>query len=458
MKQQVRVAIDLTYVNNARNGTHVYAIQFLSALARQCPDYVTLTVIVLNELQQEHLQPSIIPYGIILTLDEVRNMPLLRFDLIHRPAQINRHIDTQFLRAVASRCLVTYLDSIAFSNPNYFPDHESWLAYCREIRYAFEIVDGVFFISQEAHKDAARNGLELGPEREFVTYCGVDHVTTQLQPIQSLAEKQLVKPPYILVLGTNFTHKNRIFSLQILCKLREIYHWNGSLVFAGPEVSDGGSYIEEWDYLRRHPELRRQVRYLGSVTERQKQQLIHQAALVLYPSLHEGFGMVPFEAAALDTPALTLRVSALAEVLGEHPQYIETLDPVEAAHTVWSLLTNRLAAKTQIQHIYERGIKYTWDEVATATWQAYWQIINLPPRNQTLHVDDHIDKLNTITSAADQLLKFAERKPLRRIDVWRDRFSAVRRTWQRGGFLQVYHQILYFARYLYARRAMRKYQ
>jgi len=56
---------------------------------------------------------------------------------------------------------------------------------------------------------------------------------------------------------------------------------------------------------------------VGNVTEAEKAWLLQHAGLVIYPSIYEGFGIVPFEAAARSTPALSTRFTAVGEVLGD---------------------------------------------------------------------------------------------------------------------------------------------
>ena len=54
---------------------------------------------------------------------------------------------------------------------------------------------------------------------------------------------------------------------------------------------------------------------LGAVDEAEKAWLYANAALVLYPTVNEGFGLVPFEAADAGAPCLWAAHSSLAELL-----------------------------------------------------------------------------------------------------------------------------------------------
>jgi glycosyltransferase involved in cell wall biosynthesis len=183
------------------------------------------------------------------------------------------------------------------------------------------------------------------------------------------------------MLGTNYRHKNRPFALRLFASLLEEYAWPGNLVFAGGAKLAGGSSREESHEIEQHPALQGRVINLGAVDEGEKQWLLEKAALLLYPSTVEGFGMVPFEAALAGTPALTSRLSSLGEVLGgDDLIYLESFEPVESAKTAWQLLTQPELAHRQTAAIQLRAGTFTWEKVAEATWEFYRQILRKAPR------------------------------------------------------------------------------
>jgi glycosyltransferase involved in cell wall biosynthesis len=71
------------------------------------------------------------------------------------------------------------------------------------------------------------------------------------------------------------------------------------------------------------------VTVLGAVSEAEKLWLYSNAGLVLYPTLSEGFGLVPFEAAERGVPCLSTRQGSLDEVLPRDLLTLRSLDPVE---------------------------------------------------------------------------------------------------------------------------------
>src|SRR5205807_8436481 len=89
------------------------------------------------------------------------------------------------------------------------------------------------------------------------------------------------------------------------------------LVFAGLSVAHGSSRREEARFLDAHPELATSVLDVGAVTDVEKAWLFARASLVAYPSVVEGFGLVPVEAAAHRVPCLWAPGSSLSELLPE---------------------------------------------------------------------------------------------------------------------------------------------
>jgi hypothetical protein len=116
------------------------------------------------------------------------------------------------------------------------------------------------------------------------------------------------------------------------------------------------------------------------VSEAENKWLWEKATLLLFPSIYEGFGLVPFEAAAVGTPSLTTRSTALSEVLGDRPIYLESLDAEAGAQVIWSLLSQPDLVREQLAAIQAMASTFKWRDVAAKTWDFYRRILEMPPR------------------------------------------------------------------------------
>jgi glycosyltransferase involved in cell wall biosynthesis len=379
-----RIAIDATAVVGQTTGTQVLILELVRALATDPDRSAHLTMIVGDGTPKEAL------LGVDELVDDVARHSDLRklehplYDLVHRPCQLRSAAQLDFLRRVARRFVVSQLDFIAYSNPSYARTFEEWADYRTATQFLFDTADGIVFLSSDGATDASHQGLQIDPERSCVSYVGVDHQLRAAESRPPQGSDEFGSEPFILMLGANFRHKNRAYALRVFKCLLTQYGWSGQLVFAGPEVSSGGSDHEEVRELERSPEIRARVHDVGPVDEEQKRWLLENASLVLYPSVYEGFGLVPFEAAAYGTPTLTTRATSLSEVLGEGPVFLESFDPMVGAEIAWPLLQDPVAARQQVEVIQARAKDFTWRQVASVTWHFYERLLKMPPRRQGL--------------------------------------------------------------------------
>jgi GT2 family glycosyltransferase len=375
------IAIDATCLNGTTTGTQVGTLELVRALASAPNRFGRLILLVGDGVPPAYLQGIDRLVDKVIPLGQLRDAVDPPFDLIHRPFQVVSASDLQMLRTVARRFIVSHLDCISYTNPSYALNAGAWLDYRRQTEATFAAADGMAFISEHARQDAAHKGLRLPPERSCVVYFGVDHQLHRAPaPPPPPACLKWGDVPFLLVIGTNFEHKNRTYAVQVFQALAGRYAWPGHLIMAGPHVASGGSEVEEAHARSQHPEVDERIHDLGGVTEAEKAWLLANAALVLYPSVYEGFGLIPFEAAAYQTPTLTFRETALEEILGDALTYLTSHDPERGAETVWQFINDPETLRRQVDSIRTRALAFSWDNVARAAWDFYGLISRLPPR------------------------------------------------------------------------------
>jgi glycosyltransferase involved in cell wall biosynthesis len=256
-------------------------------------------------------------------------------------------------------------------------------------------------------------------------------------------ESKELNNPFVLMLGTNFRHKNRVYVLKVFRLLIEEHNWNGDLVFAGPNVLDGSSEKEEALLLSNYSQLKARVHYLGRVSEEEKKWLLENAALVVYPSNYEGFGLVPFEASVMGTPALATNLTSLSEVLGDQVLYLESLDPGEGVKKFLSLLSDSHLAQLQVTAIRERAAYYTWSKVAKRTWNFYERILEMPPRRS--YDDCTVERSLSI----EQKIKYSA--AAQEVSSWRRRMAGGCYLFFTQGFGALFREIRNYVRWLWIR-------
>jgi GT2 family glycosyltransferase len=379
--QPVRIAIDATYVAPTTTGTSVVAFELIRALGTSPQRSAELFVIVRNGTTASFSQRIGDYVDGIYSVDRLLQMDAPMFDLVFRPAQLRTIDDLRLLHTVAEKLIVFQLDFIAYANPAYVASKEEWMEYRRITELVLATADGVGYLSNDVMADGSLHGLEVPEERCCVLNSGVDHYFHRSQTTPRSPANHLSSKSFLLVLGTNFLHKNRAHNLRIFEELLKQTNWSGTLVFAGPRVSHGGSIQEEGTLFEQLPlDVRSRIVDLGEVDEDEKNWLLEHAAVVLYPSICEGFGLIPFEAATYGTPTIPARSTSLQEILGEGLIYFDTFDPSANAGIVYKILTDEKLAQRQVDIVLERSQHYQWDSVATSVWDFVFRTLSLPHR------------------------------------------------------------------------------
>jgi len=231
----------------------------------------------------------------------------------------------------------------------------------------------VITVSEATRRDVLEH-LGLPEERVVAVPNGV---AISPQP-SAVSERQPATGPYdlptryILAVGTLEPRKNllRLFEAVRLLAERPATK-DVVLVHAG-----GYGWLAD-DILKaaRSPALRGRVRLLGFVAEEHLTCLYHQARLLAYPSLFEGFGLPVLEAMASGCPVVTSDRSSLPEVAGDaavlvDPESVEAI--AEGIRRVWEGdalagdLTARGLARAQL---------FSWERTARLTADVYESVL-----------------------------------------------------------------------------------
>jgi glycosyltransferase involved in cell wall biosynthesis len=116
------------------------------------------------------------------------------------------------------------------------------------------------------------------------------------------------------------------------------------------------------------------VRFLGFVPDATLAALYRMAAVFVFPSLYEGFGLPPLEAMAGGAPVVTSNVSSLPEVVGDAALLIDPLDPGAIADAIARILTDKALRADLIRRGYERVHTFSWARSVARVKQVYAEV------------------------------------------------------------------------------------
>ena len=337
-----------------------------------------------------------------------------RSTIFHRPQQVFETADLRLALRLGERTVLNQLDLIAYRNPGYHADGAAWRSNRRVTREALAAAERIVVFSDHTRLELLSDEL-ADEDRICIVPPGLDHPSPGdgRRPAgldrtrRTGAGDEENAPAFLLCLGTDFRHKNRLFALRLLASLRERHGWDGGLVLAGTHIPHGSSREFERDFLAQQPQLAEAVTELGAIDEQEKTWLMGRAAAVVYPSVYEGFGLVPFEAALSGVPCLFAPQSSLAEVLPADMAAVVPWDPDESAARAFELLEDTAARALHVQALVDAARSLTWKDTAEAMVDIYREAAVAPVREAKALSQDEVERehdLRELIAAQDVLV------------------------------------------------------
>ncbi|OQB25974.1 MAG: D-inositol 3-phosphate glycosyltransferase [Chloroflexi bacterium ADurb.Bin180] len=260
-----------------------------------------------------------------------------RIDLVH----FVKNLGSFF---VPCRSVVTVYDLSVLLYPEIYPWSDR--LYWRWVEpLTLRHADRVIAISQDTAHDLERfYRLERG--RVEVIYPGYDESYRPLpaEQVAAIRSKYGLPDQFVLHVGSISRKKNLLPVVRAIALLRERGQ-DVRLVLIGRLYGKG----RDGELLRglESGELASQVTWLGAVPSEDLPALYNAATVLTFPSLQEGFGLVPLEAMACGLPVITSGAGAIGEVVGDAARIVEAAGDAEAwAQTLQEVLREPEARQT----------------------------------------------------------------------------------------------------------------
>jgi len=194
-------------------------------------------------------------------------------------------------------------------------------------------------------------------------------------PAAILADKlkpfHLEPKKYILSVGTIEPRKNLLALIKAYALLPESIKSNWPLVIAGMLGWKDQAITKGIEALTQ----KGTVKPIGYVPDRMLPFLYAGAALFVYPSLYEGFGLPPLEAMASGVPVMVSNRSSLPEVVGETGVFIDPEDIESMAQKMIWLLKDSQRCEQMVKSGLERAKRFTWYACAEKTYRIYQRVL-----------------------------------------------------------------------------------
>ena len=237
--------------------------------------------------------------------------------------------------------VATLHDATSFVIPNYQPETKVIF------RNAAERCRALITDSQFSAQELARE-LALPLERLTPIHLGVD------MPVSKVHFPILREQPYALFVGTAEQRKGIATLVRAMERVRR--DDPDLRLFVAGALGDGLT-----------PEEASAVNALGFVDDDVLDQFYHGAAVFVFPSRYEGFGLPVLEAMAYGVPVITTNVTAIPEVAGEAALYVPPDDDVALAAAIARVRSDPALAESLRARGRARAASMTWTKTAAAT-------------------------------------------------------------------------------------------
>ncbi len=170
---------------------------------------------------------------------------------------------------------------------------------------------------------------------------------------------------YFMYFGAIHPRKNLVNLLKAFSIFKKWQRTGMKLLLAGRLAWKNDTFLS----LLRNYKYRDDVLVRGYLDEQSLANAVASSYAIIYPSLHEGFGMPVIEAMRAGVPVITSAGTAMQEVAGDAALFFNPDDPQSIADQMMALYKNELLRDQFIERGLDREKNFNWDKAAEQTWQ-----------------------------------------------------------------------------------------
>ncbi len=240
--------------------------------------------------------------------------------------------------------------------PEAYSPYERW-SMRRGIRSSCRWARNILCVSNNTKRDLMRL-YDVPREKIRVAYEGMnpaqpedEHITHEI-----LTAFDLRKQDYLIFVGRIEERKNISNILKAYEIMRAHFLLPQKLVLVGKA---GLGYERIREEIVRHP-FAADIILTGFVTDAQKWSLLRHAAVCMFPTLYEGFGLPVLEAQQVGVPVVTSDNSSLKEVAGDSALLADPHSVTQIAEHVYTLITDMDARADMVARGFSNTSRFTW--------------------------------------------------------------------------------------------------
>jgi glycosyltransferase involved in cell wall biosynthesis len=282
-------------------------------------------------------------------------------DVFHAPG-VHTRASLPLVASVSTGLVATVHDLIPLTYyGNQLPARSRWY-YRWNLRRALA-ADAVITVSETSRRElsshapnaASRvtvvpNGLQFAPNHD-----------------KAALDRLGIRPPYILFAGSYEPRKNIRAALDAYARLAS----QGTRYRLVGIVEATSGYAPA---VREHLAalgLADSVHLVHSLPDSELRAVYTHAEVLCFPSLAEGFGFPPLQAAACRVPVVASDLPATRESLGDYAVYVDPTSAEEFAQALRAAIEDGDLRERLTEGAHRRSTRYSWEDSACAHWNVY---------------------------------------------------------------------------------------
>ncbi len=234
----------------------------------------------------------------------------------------------------------------------------------RDKRAAIAEADHAICISESTRRDLVEI-FGIDPKKTSVVHLGFS-----LMPAQHTTAAQLPEREFILYVGLRGNYKNFQGLLDAYAASARLRDRFDIVCFGAAPFS-----AEECHAIAATGARVGAVVHLGGA-DSVLQQCYQRAAMFVYPSLYEGFGIPPLEAMSFACPVLCCPVASMPEVVGDAAAFFEPGNIDSLVATIERVSTDAAFRADLVNRGKARLGHFSWKQCAAQTLQVYRQVMS----------------------------------------------------------------------------------
>lgn len=354
MNTQIRLLIDAHGFDAHFQGSRTYIAGLYRSLIEQAPwIHFFFAARDIAQLEQEFGFHENVTF---VNFKARTNLIRLAIDIPRIIRKHNIHIaHFQYAVPFLKTCkeIVTIHDALFLDYPEYFPFFYKFIR-TPIFKNAAHRADLLLTVSDYAKKSIARN-FNIGEDKIHIIPNGISKSL-----VQGTSSARVTPLRYILYVSRWEPRKNHLLLTKAFIELG-LYRQGYKLILIGKKDIRAKIFDHYWQTLS--VEEQKSILCLDSVSQEELAGYYRNSALFVYPSLAEGFGIPPIEAAAMGIPVLCSNATAMSDFTFFKRGLFNPKDKEELKEKITEALSER--NETETENIRSLVLRvYDWNAIA----------------------------------------------------------------------------------------------